>query len=124
MSPVHSYETTFAGILFLFLIISITLSLLATRHFTISLATLTRGAETITRGNYNYRVNVETGDEIEKLAEQFNLMAKSLFTHENEIQQYRSHLELPGQKNSFPRNQSCRPYSIIYQVRFYFLTKI
>ena len=93
MSPVHSYENTFAGILVLFLIISITLSLLATRHFTISLATLTKGAETITNGNYNYRVNVETGDEIEKLAEQFNLMAKSLFTHEKEIQQYRSHLE-------------------------------
>lgn len=93
MSPVHSYENTFASILVLFLIISITLSLLATRHFTISLATLTRGAETITRGNYNYRVNVETGDEIEKLAEQFNLMANSLFAHEKEIQQYRSHLE-------------------------------
>lgn len=93
MSPVHSYENTFAGILVLFLIISITLSLLATRHFTISLATLTRGAEKITRGNYNYRVNVETGDEIEKLAEQFNLMANSLFAHEKEIQQYRSHLE-------------------------------
>ncbi len=93
MSPVHSYENTFAGILVLFLIISITLSLLATRHFTTSLATLTRGAETITKGNYDYRVNVETGDEIEKLAEQFNLMAKSLFAHEKEIQQYRLHLE-------------------------------
>ena len=93
MAPVHSYEYTFAGILVLFLLISITLSLLATRHFTISLATLTRGAETITKGNYNYRVNVETRDEIEKLAEQFNLMAQSLEEHENEIQQYRMHLE-------------------------------
>jgi len=93
MAPVHSYEVTFAGILVIFLIISIGLSLLATRHFTTSIATLTKGAETIAKGNYNYRVNVETRDEIEILAEQFNLMAKSLFEHENEIQRYKSHLE-------------------------------
>jgi|GEM_PF-881907 PAS domain S-box-containing protein len=93
MEPVHSYELTFASILILFLIISIGLSLLATRHFTLSIATLTEGAETITKGDYNHRVNVETHDEIEKLAEQFNLMAKALFDHENEIQQYRTQLE-------------------------------
>ncbi|MHB8581176.1 MAG: ATP-binding protein [Ignavibacteriaceae bacterium] len=93
MEPVHTYELTFAGILVLFLFISMGLSLLATQHFTKSIATLTRGAETITKGNYNHRVNVETRDEIEKLAEQFNLMAQSLFDHENEIQKYRSHLE-------------------------------
>ncbi len=93
MSPVHSYENTFAGVLLLFLVVSILLSLLATRHFTISLATLTKGAETITRGNYNYKVNVETGDEIEVLAEQFNLMARSLDEHEKEIQLYKTHLE-------------------------------
>ena len=93
MSPVHSYENTFAVVLLLFLVISIMLSLLVTRHFTISLATLTKGAETITKGNYNYKVNFETGDEIEVLAEQFNLMARSLDEHEKEIQQYKTHLE-------------------------------
>lgn len=93
MNPVHSYELIFACILIVFLMISFGLSLLATRHFTTSIATLTKGAETITKGNYNYRVNVETRDEIEKLAEQFNLMAQSLYDHENEIQQYKSHLE-------------------------------
>ena len=67
MEPVHSYELTFASILILFLIISIGLSLLATRHFTLSIATLTEGAETITKGDYNHRVNVETHDEIEGL---------------------------------------------------------
>ena len=93
MAPVHSYEVTFAGILVLFLAISIGLSLLATRHFTTSIAMLTKGAETITKGNYNHRVKIETRDEIEKLAEQFNLMARSLYNHENEIQQYKTHLE-------------------------------
>ncbi len=93
LAPVHSYEYTFAAILIAFLLISVTLSLLATRHFTTSLATLTRGAETITRGNYNYRVKVETRDEIEKLAEQFNLMAQSLDEHDTEIRKYRMHLE-------------------------------
>ncbi len=93
MNPVHKYELIFAGILIAFLMISFILSLLATRHFTTSIALLTEGAETITKGNYEHRVEVETRDEIEKLAEQFNLMAKSLYDHENEIQQYKSHLE-------------------------------
>ncbi len=93
MSPVHSYEYTFMGLLVLFLIVSISLSFLATKHFTFSIATLAKGAETITKGNYNYRVNVKTGDEIENLAEQFNLMAQSLSEREKEILQYRTHLE-------------------------------
>ncbi len=93
MHPVHIYEYTFAGILILFLMISFVLSLLATRHFTVSIGRLTEGAETIAKGNYDYRVKVETRDEIEKLAEQFNIMAKSLHEHEEEIQQYKTHLE-------------------------------
>ncbi len=93
LQPVYLYIYTFAGILALFLIISIVLSLLATRHFTTSIGKLTVGAETITKGNYNHRVKVETRDELEKLAEQFNLMAQSLHEHEEEIQRYKTHLE-------------------------------
>ncbi|HSD63919.1 MAG TPA: ATP-binding protein [Ignavibacteriaceae bacterium] len=93
LTTIHRYEITFSGIVLLFLLISIALSLLATRHFTSSLSTLSKGAETITRGNYNYRVKIETRDELENLADQFNLMAKSLGEHETEIQQYKTHLE-------------------------------
>jgi len=93
MQPVHFYEYTFAGILVLFMIISLGLSLMATRHFTTSIGRLTIGAETITKGNYSHRVKVETRDEMEKLAEQFNLMAQSLHEHEEEIQRYKTHLE-------------------------------
>lgn len=92
-ATVHTYEITFSGVVLFFLLVSISLSLLATRHFTISLSKLNIGAEIITKGNYNHRVKVETGDEIEKLADQFNLMAKSLGEHESEIQQYKTHLE-------------------------------
>jgi PAS domain S-box-containing protein len=93
LATVHKYEIIFSGIVLIFLFISIGLSLLATRHFTNSLSNLNKGAETIASGNYNYRVRVETRDEIEKLADQFNLMAKSLSDHEIEIQQYKTHLE-------------------------------
>ena len=93
LATVHKYEIIFSGIVLIFLLISIGLSLLATRHFTNSLSTLNKGAETIANGNYNYRVKVETRDEIEKLADQFNVMAKSLSEHEMEIQQYKAHLE-------------------------------
>lgn len=90
---VHDYEIAFSGIVLFFLVLSSGLSILATRHFTRSLSILREGAETITKGNYNYRVKVETRDEIEKLADQFNLMAKSLSEHEAEIQRYKTHLE-------------------------------
>ncbi len=92
-TTIHSYEFTFLGIALFFLLLSFGLSRLATLHFTNSLSTLSKGAETITMGNYNYRVKVETRDEFEKLADQFNLMAKSLSEHESEIQQYKTHLE-------------------------------
>ena len=39
---------------------------------------LTKGAEVIARGELDYNIKAETGDEIQQLAEQFNDMAKAL----------------------------------------------
>ncbi len=93
MGPVRSFVWTFVIFLLLFLASAIGLGLLATQQFTKPIAELQRGAEIIAKGKYDHRLQVETHDEIEKLADQFNVMASSLEAHEKEIQQHRTKLE-------------------------------
>ncbi len=93
LAPVRSFAWMFAGFLAVFLTTAVGLGLLATRQFTKPIAELWRGAEVISRGAYSHRINVETHDEIEDLAEQFNAMASSLESHEREIQTHRTQLE-------------------------------
>lgn len=93
MGPVRSFAWIFAGFMLLFLGSAIGLGLLATQQFTRPIAELWRGAGVIAKGNYRHRLQVETHDEIEKLADQFNSMAASLEAHEKEIQQHRNKLE-------------------------------
>ncbi len=93
MGPVHSYELGFGGILLLILAIATALSVVATHQFTEPIADLQEGADIIAKGNYSHRVNVDTRDEIEDLAERFNQMAASLNAREKEIEEYRTHLE-------------------------------
>jgi PAS domain S-box-containing protein len=93
LAPVRSFAWMFAGFLAIFLTAAVGLGLLATRQFTKPIAELRRGAEVISRGAYGHRIHVETHDEIEDLAEQFNAMAASLESHEREIQSHRSRLE-------------------------------
>ncbi|MGB2867874.1 MAG: ATP-binding protein [Bacteroidota bacterium] len=93
MGPVRSSALTFIGFLVLFLGGAIGLGLLATRQFTRPIGQVQRGAEIIAKGSYAHRLQVDTHDEIEKLADQFNVMASSLEAHEGEIQQHRNRLE-------------------------------
>lgn len=93
IGPVRSFALTFAVLLLLFLGSAIGLGLLATQQFTKPISTLQSGAEIIANGNYGHRLEIETHDEIEKLAAQFNLMAASLESHEREIQHHRTRLE-------------------------------
>ncbi len=84
---------TSVAFLIVFSSVSLGLGLLATRQFTRPISEVRRGADIISRGNYRHRLQLETGDEIEALARQFNAMAVSLEEHEREIQEHRSHLE-------------------------------
>jgi PAS domain S-box-containing protein len=93
LGPVRSFALTFTIFLLLFLITAIGLGLLATRQFTKPILALQHGAEIIAEGNYDYRLKVETHDEIEMLAAQFNSMAASLEVHSKEIQKHRTRLE-------------------------------
>ena len=93
MGPVRLFAWTFAVVLLLFLAVAFGLGILATQQFAKPIATVQQGAEIIANGDYRHRVHIETGDEIEKLAEQFNAMAASLERHEDEIALHRTKLE-------------------------------
>ena len=93
LGPARSFAETFLVFLGAFLIAAVGLGLLATRQFTRPIAELEKGAAVISRGNYSHRLSVETHDEIERLAGQFNLMAASLEEREREIRQHRETLE-------------------------------
>lgn len=105
LGPVRSFAWTFASFLGVFLVVAIGLGLLATRQFTKPIAELHHGAEIISKGSYGHRLRVETHDEIEKLAEQFNAMASSLESHEKEIQQHRTKLEEMVRKRTYELNE-------------------
>jgi nitrate/nitrite-specific signal transduction histidine kinase len=51
---------------------------LLSRAITRPILALTKGAEVIAKGELDYSIQAETGDEIQRLAEQFNEMAKAL----------------------------------------------
>jgi len=93
MGPARSYTVTLFGFLVVFLGFAIGLGFLATRQFTRPISQLQRGAEIIAEGRYEHRLDVETHDEIESLAGQFNRMAASLEAHDQELQAHRTHLE-------------------------------
>ncbi len=92
-APARSFAWAFAGFLMIFLCVAAGLGIIATRKFTMPIAEVARGAGIISRGDYKYRLNVRTGDEIEHLAARFNDMAGSLEAHEDEIAYHRMKLE-------------------------------
>ncbi len=94
LQPVKSFALFYLGMMLLFLFGSIGLGFLATGQLAGPIRKLQEGAGIISKGKYSHRLRIETKDEIEQLAEQFNAMAESLEKHENEIQMHRRQLEL------------------------------
>lgn len=93
MGRARSFAFVYIGFTILFLASAIGLGLVATRQFTRPIAQLESGADIIAKGNYEHRLSVKTHDEIEKLADQFNIMAASLEARGEEILQHRTKLE-------------------------------
>ncbi|MDE3057052.1 MAG: PAS domain S-box protein [Bacteroidota bacterium] len=93
MRRVRYFAFIFIGFLVLFLVSALALGVVATRQFTRPIGQLEAGAEVIAHGSYAHRIHVETRDEIGKLADQFNVMAVALESHEKEIQRHQTTLE-------------------------------
>jgi len=71
-------QWTFIIIIVCMIIIVATLSSFIARTITQPVLALTKGSEIIAKGNLDYKIEVHTRDEIEKLAEQFNTMTSTL----------------------------------------------
>jgi two-component system NtrC family sensor kinase len=65
---------------------------LAARQFTNPILQLIEGAGTIGQGNFDHRLQIETSDEIEDLAVQFNQMAAAI--REREVENVRLRLQI------------------------------
>jgi len=89
----ESFKLVFVGLSAIFLLVALLLSYWATRQLTEPLEKLRREASVIADGNYQARVDIKTHDEIEQLADQFNIMAESLEKREDQIARHRGQLE-------------------------------
>jgi len=77
---------TFIIIFIVLILVVSVISLLISRRITNPIVTLARGAEAIGKGELEHRVEVETGDELEELANSFNEMAADLKGYMDELQ--------------------------------------
>ncbi len=90
---ISTHDAQFLLVLLVFSgIISLGFGYLISRTITRGLSELTVGAEKIAQGNFSARVNVKSGDEVERLGAAFNRMAEKLdqaATKQKELEQAR-----------------------------------
>jgi nitrate/nitrite-specific signal transduction histidine kinase len=75
---VQKSEWIFTGVFGGMILLAIAVIFLLSGAITRPIVALTKGAEVIAKGELDYHIKAETGDEIQQLAEQFNDMAKAL----------------------------------------------
>ncbi len=78
MRPTLPYRQLLYVLLALGVIIPVLVTAYGVRHITDPIQKLIHASEQVTAGQFDQRIEVKTGDEIETLAEQFNLMSAEL----------------------------------------------
>lgn len=104
LGPVRNFAGILIGLLIIFLGISILFGYLATSQLAGPVSKLKTGAEIIAQGNYSHRLQIETNDEIEQLAHQFNRMADAINEREKLLEEHQKQLE----KTVFSRTQELK----------------
>ncbi|MCH7762862.1 MAG: HAMP domain-containing protein [Candidatus Marinimicrobia bacterium] len=92
-SPINTLGLWYIGFAVLFIFIAFVLSVLATRQFVNPIRKLQEGANIISKGDLSHRIEIMTGDEIEKLAEKFNFMAEAINERDEKLKDYSTQLE-------------------------------
>src|SRR3990172_4797714 len=82
----------------LVLAIAITVGIGAASNLTKPVLELSRGAEIVAAGNFDYSIKAETNDEIEDLAHCFNLMTEKLKEHEEQLRDAQERLEMKARE--------------------------
>ena len=78
------------------------------RRMTNPISEISRVAHDIARGNFSHRININTGDEIELLADQFNRMSAALEKSYNDLRRYNEHLEEEVKKRTLAERMTNR----------------
>ena len=78
MQPSQPYRQLLYVLLALGVIVPVLVTAYGVRHITHPIQKLIRASEQVTAGQFKHRIEVKTGDEIETLADQFNLMSAEL----------------------------------------------
>jgi nitrate/nitrite-specific signal transduction histidine kinase len=78
MQPSLPYRQLLLVLLALGVILPVLVTAYGVRHITNPIQKLIRASEQVTAGQFKHRIGVKTGDEIETLADQFNLMSAKL----------------------------------------------
>jgi len=78
MQPSVPYQQLLLILLALGVIVPVLVTAYGVRHITEPIHKLIRASEQVTAGRFKHRIEVKTGDEIETLADQFNLMSAKL----------------------------------------------
>ncbi len=78
MQPTLPYRQLLIALLALGVIVPVLVTTYGVRHITNPIQKLIRASELVTAGQFKHSIDVKTGDEIETLANQFNLMSQEL----------------------------------------------
>ena len=78
MQPSLPYRQLLLVLLALGVIVPVLVTAYGVRHITDPIQKLIQASEQVTAGQFKHRIEVKTGDEIETLADQFNLMSAEL----------------------------------------------
>jgi nitrate/nitrite-specific signal transduction histidine kinase len=78
MQPTLPYQQLLLVLLALGVIVPVLVTAYGVRHITNPIQKLIHASEQVTAGQFKHRIEVKTGDEIETLADQFNLMSAKL----------------------------------------------
>ena len=91
--PIHALTYWLFVAVFVLSLLVIFSTYIISRGITVPLNTLTRSAITISQGNFNDRVPVQSSDELGVLATTFNEMARTLSSRETQLQELNRNLE-------------------------------
>lgn len=94
LAPVRATLFRLLALLALGLLVAMLLSVVLARQLSAPILAVRRGAERIAGGDFAARIDVETGDEVEALAREFNVMAAQL-------QDYTAGLERKVEQKTF-----------------------
>lgn len=92
--PIYSLQTILFLVFIGILIIGFFISAIISKILTKPIQELIVASNKISQGDYDYKVNISTNDEIGILNKSFNLMAKNIKTSNKKIEEYNKNLEL------------------------------